>query len=126
MATSLSEVLVWVGDDKKKSRRGEERREISSPNFFRTLSGVHPDWVKCLEAGPSGLWTVPGGSDREVLRCECGRREKVQDTLIPFRLAINRHRYLKPTGRSPTMNKYTEKTFMCRLRHDAGRLFCWY
>ena len=50
--------------------------------------------------------------------------EKVQDALIHFRLAINRHRYLKLTGRSPTMDKYTEKAFMCRLRHDARRLFC--
>jgi hypothetical protein len=50
--------------------------------------------------------------------------EKVQDALIHFRLAITRHRYLKLTGRSPTMNKYTEKAFMCRLRHDARRLFC--
>jgi hypothetical protein len=53
MSTSLSEVLVLVVDDEKRSEgRGGEKYLV--PNFFRTLSGVEPDWVKYLEAAPAG------------------------------------------------------------------------
>jgi hypothetical protein len=45
---------LGVGDGgRREGARGEEE-ERNIPNFFRPLSGVDPDWAKCLEAGSAG------------------------------------------------------------------------
>jgi len=45
--------LGLVIEEEERERGGEEE-ETNIPNFFRLLSGVDPDWAKCLEAGSAG------------------------------------------------------------------------
>lgn len=55
----------------EEASEGSGGEKYPVPNFFRSLSGVHPDWAKCLEAAPVGSGQRRGGVTG---RCECGRK----------------------------------------------------